>query len=93
MFSPSRPKHEHSFKVKSVALVGPDMEALRALADPDRFKEAIDMALDSEEYINIAAELLDRSKPKTSVLRECPCGALEERVYQGDHTRAFREKA
>ena len=90
VFGPGKPRHEHAFRVKSVALVRPDGEALRRLADPAVFSQAIGIYLDEDDYTSIAEALLERSVPRTSVLRECSCGALKEEIYSGDHTQAFR---
>jgi hypothetical protein len=69
--------HSHKFdKIKSVQRIEPSIGGI------DNFHVSTE----------IAKRILDKMEPRTSVVKECECGALEEYLFTGDHTKEFRHE-
>lgn len=75
--------HLHSWRrVKSASVILPLLPPIR-----DIDKLLLDTLLEDMWTDSI----IDRTKIRTSVVKECECGDLREYIFEGDHTKEFSD--
>ena len=81
--------HWHSWiKIKSVALIPviePDYDRMKSI------QEIVDTTTISDSWIEReTSRALGCNYVRTSVVKECECGELQEYIFDGDHTQTFK---
>ena len=73
--------HIHAWgKVKSATVIPPLLPPIQDINKP---------LLDDLLFDMSPCSIIDKSKVRTSVVKECECGDLREYVFEGDHTKGF----